>query len=226
MFRLFYILDPRKTEYLSETWMIPLFLVCLVALAWVRVNYGRRIPQLFSDLVNVRLMRQTMREELVLSHRASLAISGVFVLQFSLFWYLLEVRSVVSIASGTGFNLFWKYVILVVLVYFIKIMLVRIIQWVVEGDFSLGEYIHTIFLSNKVLGLVLFPLLLFALFTDYKGSQFLLTTALVSVGLMYVFRLFRGSANALAQGIRPVYIILYLCTLEILPLLLFVKFIS
>ncbi|MFT5183792.1 MAG: hypothetical protein ACI84C_000919 [Flavobacteriales bacterium] len=206
--------------------MIPLFFGCLVAIAWVRVNYGRRIPQLFSDLINVRLMRQTMREELVLSHRASIAVSSIFVVQFSLLLYLWEVRSGVSIASGTGFNLFWKLVVLVVLVYFVKIMLLRIIQWVIEGDFSLNEYIHTIFLSNKVLGLLLFPLLLFSLFTDYQGSQFLLIVALASVGLMYVFRLFRGAGNALMQGIRPVYIILYLCTLEILPLLLFMKFIS
>jgi hypothetical protein len=197
--------------------MIPLFFGCLVAIAWVRVNYGRRIPQLFSDLINVRLMRQTMREELVLSHRASIAVSSIFVVQFSLLLYLWEVRSGVSIASGTGFNLFWKLVVLVVLVYFVKIMLLRIIQWVIEGDFSLNEYIHTIFLSNKVL---------FSLFTDYQGSQFLLIVALASVGLMYVFRLFRGAGNALMQGIRPVYIILYLCTLEILPLLLFMKFIS
>lgn len=167
-----------------------------------------------------------MREELVLSHRASLAVTSVFVLQFSLLWYLWQIRSGVTIASGSGFNLFWKLVVLVVLVYFVKIMLVRIIQWVIEGDFSLNEYIHTIFLGNKVLGLLLFPLLLFTLFTDYKGSQLLLIIALASVGLMYVFRLFRGAANALTQGIRPVYIILYLCTLEILPLMLFVKFIS
>lgn len=221
-----YTLELRNHSQMSETWMIPVFVICLLGLAWVRVNYGRRVPQLFSNLINVRLMRQTMREELVLTHRASLVLSGFFILQFGLLWYLVSVNWNLETVVGTGFEMYWKMTLLVVLVYFIKLLFIRVIQWITMGEHTLNEYEYAIFLSNKSLGLLLFPLLLCVIFLDPVGARYVLIASIGIALVFYLFRVIRGIFSAFTQSVRPVYIILYLCTLEILPLLLLVKFIG
>ncbi|MCB0760970.1 MAG: DUF4271 domain-containing protein [Flavobacteriales bacterium] len=218
-----YDLTPRSEQYLSEGWMIPVFVLCLLGFAWVRVNYGRRVPQLFSNLLNVRLMRQTMREELVLTHRASLVFSSMFVLQVSLLFYLLNVSWSLQTLPGSGLAFYGKAVVLVILIYTIKLLGIQIVQWVTMSDYSLSEYTYNIFLMNKIMGILLFPILLCTIFVDTASARILLWAAAGVVVILFLYRLIRGMLTAITQGVSPVYIILYLCTLEILPLLLLFK---
>jgi hypothetical protein len=167
-----------------------------------------------------------MREELVLSHRASVALTGIFLLSLPSLSYLAIKYWQIDALGTPGLGLFAKLLVLVLLIYICKVMVIRTVQLISHGDFGLGEYLHNLFLTSKAAGILLIPIIAFAAFSSLSVTTFFLIAGCIVFGLFYFFRISRGIGNALSLRIPPLYIILYLCTLEILPLLLFYKLVS
>ena len=82
------------------------------------------------------------------------------------------------------------------------------------------------FIYNKLLGVALLPFLVFLLYT--RGTLgtvfFYLATAMV-LGV-FAMRSIRGIVFSFKKGVSGFYMILYLCALEIVPILLIYKWIS
>jgi hypothetical protein len=77
---------------------------------------------------------------------------------------------------------------------------------------------------NQITGIAIFP---FALMAFYWENTTFLIIGVVIVSLLFGYRLFRGILTGLAnKNYNLLYLFLYLCTLEILPLLLLVKVVS
>jgi hypothetical protein len=93
------------------------------------------------------------------------------------------------------------------------------------GEFDLGkEYFFNIFIFNQMAGVVLFPIVLCILFSKLTPELFLYP-GIVICAAFFLLRLFRGFViSTLEQNVGVLYIFLYLCGLEILPLLVLIKF--
>jgi hypothetical protein len=80
-----------------------------------------------------------------------------------------------------------------------------------------------VFLTNRVIGLVLFPLALsIAYFPVYQAKTIIFISILL-VTLVVAYRLIRSLLAAVESGVTPFYILFYICTFEILPTALGVK---
>jgi hypothetical protein len=152
----------REKTAILEPWMVGILVLIFAGHAWIRVNYPRRLANLFNALINVRMMRQMMREELALSHRASIILIGQFFLIVSLFIYTALTFFQVDIIPGSGFGLYLKILFIIILMYLVKALTITLIKLISDGDFGLTEYNFMVFLTNKFLGLVLLPLLILA----------------------------------------------------------------
>lgn len=201
--------------------MIFVLLAILVVLAWVRVNYPNRYKKLYDNITNARMLRQVMREEIVFSHRASLALLLVFLMEGALFIYLLDKTSSYNPIEYEGWVLYLYYLFLLTCIYTIKTLTIRLVMILADGSFGLEEYNYNVFLFLKATALIGLPILICMIYfpADY-AHVFFYSLAVVAV-LLFVVRLGRGVINALRLNISLFYIILYLCTLEILPLYVF-----
>jgi len=226
----------RTSTSLLEPWMLLVFLLIAAAHAWIRMNYPRRINKLFRSFLNVRLMRQTMREELSLSHRGSMLLSLTFVLIIALAVYEIIAMWIPNKwPQGLSFYLVIAGIIL--LLYLLKFAGIWFIQNITEGDYQLNEYKFSVFLHNKLLGIIAIPLVILLTTTPlfyYDGEQIqrsfwaeiLVTSTAFTVVLTYLIRIIRGIIAAWQIKLPTVYIIFYLCTLEFLPIALFVKYLN
>jgi hypothetical protein len=123
-------------------------------------------------------------------------------------------------------NSFVLIVPALLLLYPVKSLLMQLVGWIFNDSEKITEYIFNIFLLNKVLGLSLVPIVVMAAYLSF-GQQVLLYVGVVLVVVFYVYRLFRGYFIGRATAnLSRFYILLYLCTLEILPLVIVAKFIS
>lgn len=203
--------------------MIAMLVIVILVLAVIRYNYPKRFVRLGQTIFRARLLRQLMREELVLSHRTSLALTIIFAANAALLVYLAAKNY--GWVPYREFE-FWFFPIVfgvIILLYLWKLIMVRLIQFFFSVDAGLSEYLVFSLVFNMLLGLVWLPFILVALVTLQQTVQIVLAVCLAMFLVGYVIRLGRGVLIAREQHIFSVYIILYLCALEILPFAVFAK---
>jgi hypothetical protein len=208
---------------LASEWIALLFLSILTGLLWIKVNYSRRFELLFGAVINPRFLRQLMREELVFSHRASIVLTVVFFLTGSVYLYEIDNIFNLSIIDSEGFSLWFNYLILLTMIYTIKVSSMQLVKLLANGDFGLEEYQYNVFLINNAAGVVLFPFVLVSAYLYKSEASGVLIAGGIVIGLFLFYRLTRGLFSAFSNRIPLFYIILYLCSLEILPLLILFK---
>jgi hypothetical protein len=109
-------------------------------------------------------------------------------------------------------------------VYVVKIISTRMLGFVFEVKEAAREYAYNIVLFNKTVGLLLFPVTLLLAYARQIPSSWLIGLGLGLWGLVLLYRLLRLSFIGFSvRGVSIFYIILYLCTLEILPVLVIIK---
>jgi hypothetical protein len=109
------------------------------------------------------------------------------------------------------------------LLYFLKARIWQALGIVFNLQALSGIYIHNMFLYNCNAGLFIFPMVALIPYLSATATPFMVYAVIVVIALSYLFRQWRNFQIILTQNISIFYFILYLCTLEILPFLLFVK---
>jgi hypothetical protein len=89
-----------------------------------------------------------------------------------------------------------------------------------ESKSEILEYLFGITVFNRVMGIFLLPLTAIIAFVPLTIAEPLLYLGLLVVIIFYILALARGIKIFLKKQFSISYLILYLCTLEILPLLL------
>jgi len=205
----------RPDVNMAEDWMILVFLFTLVALAYMRRVHPARISRLLNSVWNIRTMRQAIREE-PNTPRANLLFNVSFYLQAALVTYC----AIKFYGSWFSMHGLFFYLILVASffgVYLIKRIGIRLVKLVAAGDYGLGEYEYSVFLINRMLGILMLPLGLFVVYAPISFLPFLIYSTAGVALIMLLYRLIRSLMTALETGVTPFYILFYICTLEILP---------
>jgi hypothetical protein len=87
----------------------------------------------------------------------------------------------------------------------------------------MDEYIFNIFLSANAIGLFLFPVIICLEYANIS-ARYLMNIGLFMLLLFYTIRVLKGIAIAYVSGRFSVFhLFLYLCALEILPLIVLIK---
>jgi hypothetical protein len=208
-------------EHVGGTWIHALMFVSFTMLVLLRVFDFRRLVLLFQGFVRASSVSQTYREESALTSRVSVFLLLNFLLMGGLFtWQTLgvifksypEPSAVLWISFG------------ILCMYVVKIISVRILGFIFEMREAAQEYIYNVVLFNKTVGLILFPVTLCLAYARQLPPDWMVGIGLVFWGLILVYRFVRLSWIGLSvRGVSFLYIILYLCTLEILPFIVIIK---
>ena len=210
----------RVVEPVGQEWALIVFLLLFGGLAWVRVVDTRRFGALLRMFVYQRFLRQAVREEELLGSGISMVFTTVFVSSGAFLLYHLMGGNSKNWFSFelTGVLLFLLLVAAVFLTYLVKYSVVKLIQFVFDVDRGLNEHLYNTWLLNVVLGIVLLPIVLVINFSSWQGASYLMWGALGLVGVFFLYRLIRGIRTGIGQKVSIFYLFIYLCSLEILPL--------
>jgi hypothetical protein len=215
----------RQAINLSEDWMFLIFLFALVSLAYTRVVHPARISRLWNSMWNIRTMRQSLREE-PNTPRANFLFNMTYYLLAALIVYaaIKCFRPEISMRFG---SMFYPLLVLAVfLIYLIKRITLRAISILGDGDFSLSEYEFSVFLTNRTLGIILLPFTAAIVYFPVYQAQTIITASILLVFAAVLYRLIRSLLTAAESGVSPFYILFYICTLEILPTALGIKWLT
>jgi len=111
-----------------------------------------------------------------------------------------------------------------ILVFFLlKSSLYSLLGFVNESHEETSEYLFHMRNYNKVLAIFLFPVVCLVAWTPFVEVWYFLLAGLVMTFIFYLFTLNRGIKILMKKQFSVFYLFLYLCTLEFLPILLFLK---
>lgn len=87
-----------------------------------------------------------------------------------------------------------------------------------------NEYLVNVYQSYRFSSIILFTLILLMNYTVLLPAKYCLIAGFVSLAVIYFFRITRLLLIFIRRGISILYLILYLCALEILPVLILIRY--
>lgn len=230
-------IDARKVESFSEKdskpgiglpeksisrdkpdWFIGVFILALILLATVRLFFSKYLQQLFHAIVNYATSSRLFRDRSVSITHAAFRLDLVFYFIFSIFIFQFFAEFSSSFQKAD----FFTYLIilgLVVSYYILKRLAYSFSGIVAEATSETTEFLYNMNLHNRVLGLFLIPVTLIIAFTTLQNPRLVFYAGLFICGAFYLLLLIRGAKILMTKHFSIFYLILYLCTLEILPLI-------
>jgi hypothetical protein len=214
---------PRPIGYFHAEWIFLLAFGTLVLLAYTRRYFGARLFRHWQAFWNFRLAMQLMRED---------ATKGTISLAYG-----CVSAAIISLSIYAGVNnlkqAFWpgsvpypwlaSFAVAAVSTW-LRPLWISLIQLVSGGITGLQEYSYCSRVSFLVLGVLL---LLPSVVAVYCPPDLMFYSALlifVLMGITQILIWVRGMQVAIFHHIPLYYLFFYICTLEILPAALVVKF--
>jgi hypothetical protein len=217
-------INPIFKNQPHNNWSFSIFLIGFSMLAMANFYYIKRFNLFAKAFFLQRFTGQLMREDNSQSQRLSIVLSCIYLFSISLLTYKFnEVNNFYKPLNGpiTQFLL----TCLAVLTFFvIKISLNYMLGYIFKTEKQVNEYVFNIILINQFLGLGLFFLCFCLYYSISLYTKFLLAFGVVLILGIYLYRIIRGILiGNNNKNISAIYLFLYFCTLEILPLVFIIK---
>ncbi|MBS1635083.1 MAG: DUF4271 domain-containing protein [Bacteroidetes bacterium] len=206
-------------------WPAILLFVVFSFIVFARVTEPKKLTKVFTAFYSLQASKQLQREDYKIGKRLSVILLIVFLVCLSFFLYSFNAYFGFILRDTPVWKQFLFFMGLVGASYLVKYMVSMVLGHVINMTDLIREYIFNVSVFSQVLGITLFPFVIALEFSGLRAEWFLYP-GLVIFMAFYLFRFVRGFAiSGMEQGIGFFYIFLYLCALEILPLLVLVKFI-
>ena len=202
--------------FFNQDIIFVLLTISFLLIAVLRSSYWKYAKLLFMGVFAQRYANQYLREENAFTERVNFITFLLMTINFSIiglkFIPQISLLEVIFLIGGTMLFFISKKGIML---FFGKIFMVQDVA-------KLGVFFS--FLFDRALGFFLFPLVVMLYFFTFEITKFLfiiISIVYVLLLLLKLFWLWKIGTNSF--GLSQFYIFLYLCTLEISPLLLLGK---
>lgn len=196
--------------------------VIIALLAFVKIAFPKYFANMFSLFFQTTLRSKQTRDQLLQNTLASLLMNFLFMACGGIY-----IALVVQIKGWVSVNFWWLIIYsisILAIIYSIKFGFLHFMGWVFNTKEAANSYIFIVFLSNKIIAVILVPFLLILAFTGGKIAEvaFVISLFLIVVMLLYRYLVSLTSVRSDLK-INPLHFFLYLCAVELLPLLLIYK---
>ena len=194
----------------------------LFYLAFIKVTFPKYFSNVFQLIFQSPIRQKQTREQLQQNNLASLFSNILFILNASIFvsliavkngWVDLSLYSCIAY-SAVGFTA----------LYLFKFLFLWLSGWLFSQGEAIGNYSFIVFLTNKVMGVFLIPAILLLAFSPESVQDFAYNSALIVISIFFVYRyLVSFSIVRASLKVSAFHFFLYLCTCEVLPMLVLYK---
>jgi len=210
----------KKVTRNNPDWLIGVLVLMFVLFATVKLIFNKYLSQLVQSTINYSTFTRTFRERYFNLFHASFRLDVIFNLILALFSYQFISLYKINFGLSKSYYVYLACLGIVIGYFTAKRILYYIIGVLTESKHEVQEYLFSITVFNRVLGLFLLPISATIAFIPLSQIEPLLFAGLGIIIIFYLMSLIRGAKIFLKKQFSISYLILYLCTLEFLPLLL------
>jgi hypothetical protein len=217
----YFIIDKKTTPGKENLF----YLVSMIILVFgiFKVLYSKYFDKIFRIFFNTSLRHNQLTDLLLQATLPSLILNTFFLITGGLFAWLLLSHYYFN--DTNNYKLLLFCIAAVTIIYTGKFCVLKFIGWVTETKSISNTYIFVIFLINKIIGITLIPFIVCIAFAPpafINGTVILSSLILVIFFIMRFIRSYSLLQNQLLFS--RLHFLLYIVTLEILPLLIIYKF--
>lgn len=197
--------------------------IMVMLLAFLKYFFGRYFTNLFRIFFNTSLRQNQITDQLLQAKLPSFLFNIFFVISGGIFAYLLLSHYRLLNTDNRWITVFASIALMGAL-YFTKYCTLKFTGWLTGLKEAVDAYIFVIFLINKIMGIFLVPFIVIVAFcnTQIVNTGFL--TSLICIGIFLLLRFLRSYGLIQNQlKISKFHFLLYVISLEILPLMLIYK---
>jgi len=206
-----------KNNTLSPDWIFIVCLFILCYIAFIKVQFGKNLSLIFLSTISRKHSNQFFRESNNIA--STYLILPIFVFVFSL---LMSHPILQESGSWDRYN-FFNFLLFASLYLLFKYLINQFLAVLFEIKYLFEEINYYSFLFEKVGSIFLYPFVLLSIYSPFE-SDLLVRITLVFFFLIFVLKCLRlVYLSFFKTSFSKTHIIVYLCILEILPLLLFVR---
>ncbi len=217
-------INPNAVKgFVSTDWMLGVIIFSLILFGWIRVGFSRFYRNAVQASYNFFTARRIFDESNVLRKRVFYFMNLLFYINISLFLTQILDYNHIKIFDLHGILLFALIMVSIMTIYLLKIIVFYILEFILLAKRGFSKYLFTVLLYNKMLGIALLPIISVIPFVDVNIVPILIYTGIVMIFLFYIFRILRGLHIGFNIRLSILYLILYLCALEIIPVLILIK---
>ncbi|MCF8232555.1 MAG: DUF4271 domain-containing protein [Bacteroidales bacterium] len=219
-------INPVVVDHPETNWFFYAVVALLALLAWSRNFSPYRFFFILGAIFSYRKTEMLQSEGKVIRNGTSFAFVLISIFSVGLFAYQFKDIFYYSLLGNQGSPLLnIVYLSLAAgIIWLAKAVLAHFVGTLFKAPYSSSLFVSNIFITNTLAGL---SVLIFTILYFYTKEMFFLYTPLYILFILYIYRLIRNFLIGRKAGKFSIsYIILYICTLEILPVLVLYKFLK
>lgn len=190
----------------------------------IKTVFDKYFSTLFRVFFNSSLRQGQLTDQLMQAKLPSLLFNMLFVFSAGMYVYFLLRNHFMQPAQTFNWWLLLFSIAAFVAVYSIKFVGIKVLSAVTgfktEGD----TYIFIVFLVNKIIGILLLPVLAVLAFSDAVLVKGMLPVSMVIIALLMLFRFIRSYSLLQSRlKVNAFHFMLYIFSFEVLPVIVIYK---
>ncbi|HZH97018.1 MAG TPA: DUF4271 domain-containing protein [Flavisolibacter sp.] len=215
------ISTPR--EWIGKEVFFYVLLTLFLFFAIIKNAFNSYLKNLVKLFLRTSIKDRQVKEQLMQSPLPSLLFNILFLVTGALFLNIV----LGEYNLGTSYS-FWMLLagcsLGLAVIYVIKFLTLKLCGWLFQLSDATDGYIFIVFSTNKIIGILLLPIVALLAFTSGAFKEAIVTMGLLLIGALFFYRFFLAYSSAHRQlKIELFHFFLYLCAFEVAPLLLIYK---
>jgi hypothetical protein len=207
----------------GQLWVPAMVILLLLLFAGLKVSFAKQLQTIVQSFFSNRILNNLNKEDNLFTSWPFLLLFIQFGFTVGLFLYLVSQFYHISF-PGTGFQFYISISVLIVVLYILKIVILRILGHLFNVQKPVNEYVTILYLSYFNLSLVFIPLVIAFALSPLKYGPYYIAISFVLLCIIFAFQFIRAGINILSHHrFSKVYLFLYFCALEICPILILIK---
>ncbi|KAA8481524.1 uncharacterized protein DUF4271 [Arcticibacter tournemirensis] len=207
----------------GELWVVAFIFVLLMLFAVLRNAFNKELSAMIHAFFSNRVLGQINKEENFFNSWPFVFLYLLF--GFTIGMFLYQCGKYFQLSYGySGVSWFFRLSFIVIGLYTLKIIIIKILGFLFDAGKIVKEYISILFMSYFNLALLFLPIVIAFSLTPARFAPYYIYLSFILIGFIFFFQFLRAITNILSGYRFPkVYLFIYLCALEICPLLILIK---
>ena len=213
-------------ELANDNWLIISFLALTLVYVSIRIVYNRFWRRYRQALLYNQETQKLIQEKNALLMQAAVSMNVIAMFSIGMFVFLFSNRFGIFMSLPNSIYGWMISTIAVILIFGGKYLINGLIGHLGDNKNAANQINHQWLINLKNFGFFILPISVSAAFINAPLDKIVFFIGLVLIIIMLILNYIKGFALLFQYRISLFYGILYLCTLEILPVLIVWKVIS
>jgi hypothetical protein len=216
---------PELKQSFELIWPSIFLIFCFLLLVFLKVTSFSKVIKVIQSCFSLQSLRQLEREKFNPFKFYSVLLSVFFLLNFTFFVYKINYWYKLVLVEYPPFAQFMFFLLIIVFLFVFRNGFSKLLSIFINDHKVIPEFIYSSFIVSQTLGLLIFPCMVLVELSTFNPLIFLSAASVILIA-MQGFKWYKGLTYALVDNrVGLLQIFTYFCSLEILPVLVLVKFI-